>query len=71
MKPLGELFLERKQSRRLGVDIREASRKPQGRCHGSKSDSMNRGYVGGGKVLASYGEIVHASFTSSGPSRRR
>ena len=31
MKPLGELFLERKQSRRLGVDVREASRKPQGR----------------------------------------
>ena len=31
MKPSGELFLERKQSRRLGVDIREASRKPRGR----------------------------------------
>ncbi len=31
MKPLGELFLERKQSRRLGVDVREASRKPQGK----------------------------------------
>ena len=31
MKPSGELFLERKQSRRLGVDVREASRKPQGR----------------------------------------
>ena len=28
MKPSGELFLERKQSRRLGVDVREASRKP-------------------------------------------
>ena len=31
MKPLGELFLERKQSRRLGEDDREASRKPRGR----------------------------------------
>ena len=31
MKPSGELFLERKQSRRLGVDVREASRKPRGR----------------------------------------
>ena len=31
MKPLGELFLERKQSRRLGVDVREASRWPRGR----------------------------------------
>ena len=31
MKPSGELFLERKQSRRLRVDIREASRKPRGR----------------------------------------
>ena len=28
MKPSGELFLERKQSRRLGVDVREASRRP-------------------------------------------
>ena len=31
MKPSGELFLERKQSMRLGVDAREASRKPRGR----------------------------------------
>ena len=31
MKPSGELFLERKQSRRLGVDVTEASRKPRGR----------------------------------------
>ena len=31
MKPLGELFLERKQSRRLGVDVREASREARGR----------------------------------------
>ena len=31
MKPSGELLLERKQSRRLGVDVREASRKPRGR----------------------------------------
>ena len=31
MKPSGELFLERKQSRRLGVDIREASREARGR----------------------------------------
>ena len=31
MKPSGELFLERKQSRRLGVDVREASRWPRGR----------------------------------------
>ena len=31
MKPSGDLFLERKQSRRLGVDVREASRKPRGR----------------------------------------
>ena len=30
MKPSGELFLEWKQSRRLGVDVREASRKPRG-----------------------------------------
>ena len=31
MKPSGELFLERKQSRRLGVHVREASRWPRGR----------------------------------------
>ena len=31
MKPSGELLLERKQSRRLGVHVREATRKPQGR----------------------------------------
>ena len=31
MKPSGELFLERKQSKRLGVDVREATRKPRGR----------------------------------------
>ena len=31
MKPSGELVLEQKQSRRLGVDVREASRKPRGR----------------------------------------
>ena len=31
MKPPGELFLERKQSRRLGVDVRAASRWPRGR----------------------------------------
>ena len=31
MKPSGELFLERKQSRRLGVYIREATRKARGR----------------------------------------
>ena len=31
MKPLGELILEQTQSRRLGVYIREASRKPRGR----------------------------------------
>ena len=31
MKPSRELFLEWKQSRRLGVDVREASRKPRGR----------------------------------------
>ena len=30
MKPSGELFLEQTQSRRLGVDIREAMRWPQG-----------------------------------------
>ena len=31
MKPSGELFLERKQSRRLGVYVREATRRPRGR----------------------------------------
>ena len=31
MKPSGELFLEQKQSMRLGVDVREASREAQGR----------------------------------------
>ena len=31
MKPSGELFLEWKQSRRFGVDVREASRWPRGR----------------------------------------
>ena len=31
MKPSGELFMERKQSRRLWVDVREASRKPRGK----------------------------------------
>ena len=31
MKPSRALFLEQKQSRRLGVDVRVASRKPRGR----------------------------------------
>ena len=31
MKPSGELFLERKQSRRIGVYVREATRKARGR----------------------------------------
>ena len=31
MKPSGELFLERKQSRRLGVYVKEATRKARGR----------------------------------------
>ena len=31
MKPSGELFLEQTQSRRLGVDVKEATRKPRGR----------------------------------------
>ena len=31
MKPSGELFLKRKQSRRLGVYVREATRWPSGR----------------------------------------
>ena len=31
MKPSGELFWERKQSRRLGVYVRKATRKPRGR----------------------------------------
>ena len=31
MKPSGELFLEQMQSRRLGVDVKEATRKPRGR----------------------------------------
>ena len=31
MKPSGELFLERKQSRRLGVYVREVTRKARGR----------------------------------------
>ena len=31
MKPSGELFLEQTQSRRLGVDVKEAMRKPRGR----------------------------------------
>ena len=33
MKPSGALFLERKQSRGLGVQVREASRRPRGRGH--------------------------------------
>ena len=28
MKPLGESFLEQTQSRRLGVDVKEATRRP-------------------------------------------
>ena len=31
MKPLGESFLEQTQSRRLGVDVKEATRRPRGR----------------------------------------
>ena len=31
MKPSGELFLEQMQSRRLGVDVKEATRRPRGR----------------------------------------
>ena len=31
MKPAGESFLEQMQSRRLGVDVKEATRRPRGR----------------------------------------
>ena len=31
MKPSGELFLERKRSRRLGVDVKQSTRRPRGR----------------------------------------
>ena len=31
MKPSVELFLEQTQSRRLGVDVKEATRRPRGR----------------------------------------
>ena len=31
MKPLGESFLEQTQSRRLGVDVKKATRRPRGR----------------------------------------
>ena len=31
MKPSGETFLEQTQSRRLGVDVKEAARKPRGK----------------------------------------
>ena len=31
MKPSGELFLEQTQSRRLGVEVRDATRRPRGR----------------------------------------
>ena len=31
MKPSGDLFLEQMQSRRLGVDVKEATRRPRGR----------------------------------------
>ena len=31
MKPSGELFLEQMQSRRLGVDVKKATRQPRGR----------------------------------------
>ena len=31
MKPSGESFLEQMQSRRLGVDVKEATRRPRGR----------------------------------------
>ena len=31
MKPSGELFLEQTQSRRLGVDVKEVTRRPRGR----------------------------------------
>ena len=45
MKPLGELFLERKQSRRLGVDVKEAARRPRGRatCLGGQARPHPRG----------------------------
>ena len=32
MKPSGELFLEQTQSRRLGVEVKEATRRPRGRA---------------------------------------
>ena len=31
MKPSGEIFLEQTQSRRLGVDVKEETRRPRGR----------------------------------------
>ena len=48
MKPSGELFLERKQSRRLGVYVREATRKTRGRGHAHPP----------GRVLHPHGPLV-------------
>ena len=45
MKPSGELFLEQTQSRRLGVDVKEATRRPRGRraCPGGQARPHPRG----------------------------
>ena len=45
MKPLGELFLEQTQSRRLGVEVRDATRRPRGRrvCPGGQARPHPRG----------------------------
>ena len=47
MKPLGELFLEQTQSRKLGVDVKEETRRPRGRraCPGGQARPHPRGPV--------------------------
>ena len=47
MKPSGELFLEQKQSRELGVQAREASRRPRDRrrAHPPRRTLHPRGHL--------------------------
>ena len=60
MKPSGELFLEQTQSKRLGVDVKEATRKPRGR----------RARPGGRRAPASWPPRLFLDVHSKSPGSR-
>ena len=56
MKPLGELFLEQTQSRRLGVDVNQTTRSPRGR---GRAYSPGRSPPRGWPLIALLSDRLH------------